>query len=92
MAESTHSYFDWQVSTLMLAYDVVRPLARDDTAALAEREESVKQELHELVHATLPQSYLDNPEDEFPPELVVDLTRATLRRASEIAGLLPSEA
>ena len=28
MAEGTHSYYDWQVSTLMLAYDTVEPLDR----------------------------------------------------------------
>ena len=28
MAEQTHGYYEWQVQTLMLAYDVVQPLAR----------------------------------------------------------------
>ena len=33
MSETTHSYYDWQVSTLLLAYDAVEPLGRDDEAA-----------------------------------------------------------
>jgi len=84
--EPTHSYYDWQVSTLMLAYDAVEPLARDDVPALAQREEHVQRELYELVHDTLPREYLDNPQSDFPPGIVTLLTRATLRRALEICG------
>jgi len=84
MSESTHSYYDWQISTLMLAYDVVQPLSRDDQQRLGEREQAVREELHAMVHEVLPQEYLENPGSEFPPEMVSQLTRATLRRAMAI--------
>lgn len=86
MSEATHSYYDWQVSTLMLAYDVVEPLARDDSAALADREQNVRVELRDMVHSVLPRDYLQNPQSEFPPEIVAALTRATLARAMAIVG------
>ena len=84
MAEPSHSYYDWQMSTLLLAYDAVEPLKRDDVKEQMERESRVDRELYELVHATLPQSYKDNPSAEFPPEVVVLLTRALLDRAHAI--------
>lgn len=86
MSEATHSYYDWQVSTLMLAYDVADPIDRNDTARLAQREQQVREELREMVHAVLPRDYLDNPQTEFPPQIVTLLTRATLRRASAIVN------
>ena len=88
MSEGTHSYFDWQISTLMLAYDLVEPLGRDDSEGHGKRDEAVREELRVMVHETLPASYLDNPESSFPPKIVAMLTRATLRRAAEIAELL----
>ena len=87
MSEPTHSYYDWQVSTLMLAYDAVQPLARHDEAGLAKRQQEVEEELRRMVNAVLPDDYRRNPEREFPPEVVVMLTRATLTRAAEIVGL-----
>lgn len=89
MADTTHSYLDWQISTLMLAYDVLEPIPRTDTERLAAREQAVCREIHELAMSTIPRDYQDNPSEEFPPEIVVMLTRATLRRAAEIVGLLP---
>jgi hypothetical protein len=88
MAEPTHSYYDWQMSTLLLAYDAVDPLSRTDLEGQQKRMETVDRELYDLVHAVLPQSYRDNPEAEFPPEVVVLLTKATLKRAAEIVGVL----
>ena len=88
MSEGTHSYYDWQVSTLMLAYDVVEPLARDDEAGLAARQQAVEEELHRMVHEVLPEDYRKNPQREFPPGVVVTLTKATLRRAARIVGEL----
>jgi hypothetical protein len=84
MADPTHSYYDWQVSTLMLAYDVIQPLARTDEQQLAEREIKVKEELRQMVHAVLPPEYLRNPQVDFPPQIVAILTRATLERAISI--------
>jgi hypothetical protein len=87
MAEETHSYLDWQISTLMLAYDVVDPLPRNADKLLAEREEKVRYELRDLMLASVPKDYLDNPERDLPPDVVKILTRATLRRAVQIAGV-----
>jgi hypothetical protein len=92
MAEATHSYFDWQVSTLMLAYDVVEPIARHDEKRLGEREQAVKHEIFAMAHAVIPQTYRDNPELDYPPAVIMLLTKATLSRAAAIAGLLPLDA
>jgi hypothetical protein len=86
MSEGTHSYYDWQLSTLMLAYDVAEPIHRDDLARLEQRQRSVETELHEMVHRVLPKEYLENPQRDFPPEMVTMLTRATVARAAEIIG------
>jgi hypothetical protein len=88
MSSATHSYYDWQVSTLLLAYDAVEPLKRDDVEALAKRQQGVELELHDLAHAILPPDYLENPQRDFPPQVVVEMTKATLRRAATIVGLL----
>ncbi|HZZ45204.1 MAG TPA: hypothetical protein VFE58_19865 [Tepidisphaeraceae bacterium] len=90
MSEPTHSYYDWQVSTLMLAYDVATPLHRDDLKQLQERQQSVELELRDMVHNVLPKSYLENPHSDFPPEVVTLLTKATLARATEIIASSPS--
>jgi hypothetical protein len=91
MSSSTHSYYDWQVSTLLLAYDAVNPLRRDDVAGLSQRQQAVEMELHQMAHAILPRDYLENPQTDFPPEIVMKMTRATLERAAVIVGLLASE-
>jgi hypothetical protein len=88
MSSATHSYYDWQLSTLLLAYDSVEPLARDDEAKMARRQQAVEEELHGLVHEVLPEDYKRDPGREFPPEVVVLLTRATVRRAANIIGLI----
>ena len=90
MSEPTHSYYDWQLSTLMLAYDAADPIDRDDHRRLEQRQRSVELELHEMVHKTLPKEYLDNPQRDFPPQMVTLLTRATLARATEIINRHPA--
>jgi hypothetical protein len=90
MSSPTHSYYDWQVSTLMLAYDVAEPIPRTDEARQAQRQQDVELELHKIAHAILPKDYRENPEVDFPPQVVMDMTRATLRRAAAIVGLLPA--
>jgi len=89
MSHATHSYFDWQVSTLLLAYDAVDPISRHDEARLAQRQQAVEQELHEIAHASITEDYRQNPQKEFPPEIIIAMTRATLARAARIVGLLP---
>jgi hypothetical protein len=87
MAEASHSYFAWQVSTLMLAYDVIDPISRRDSDRIAKRQQSVEKEIHDLAHSIIPAAYRENPQMEFPPAVVMLLTRATLKRASEIVGI-----
>lgn len=89
MADATHSYLDWQISTLLLAHDVGEPISRHDHAKLTERQKAVEQEVHDLAMATIPPDYLQNPQEEFPAEIVILLTKATLRRAAEIAKVVP---
>jgi len=87
MSSPGHSYYDWQLSTLLLAYDAAEPILREDKAQLTERQKRVEKELYDLVHATLPRDYLESPQKDFPVEVVVQLTRATLRRAAQIIGV-----
>lgn len=87
MSSQTHSYYDWQVSTLMLAYDVVDPLPRDAEKKISARQASVEEEVRDLAHKTIPQTYRDNPQLEFPPAIVVLLTKATITRAAAIMGM-----
>lgn len=88
---ASHNYYDWQLSTLMLAYDVVEPLSRLDNEKLSARQDACEQELHEIAHAVIPQDYRNNPQKEFPPEIVQRLTVATLTRAAVIIGLLDNK-
>lgn len=83
----THIYFEWQCATLMYAYDVVEPLHRLDEDAIARRRQNVEEEVYKLFVASVPQALRDDPTKDFPPTVVIDLTRATLRRACEIAGV-----
>ncbi|HEX8323527.1 MAG TPA: hypothetical protein VF595_06385 [Tepidisphaeraceae bacterium] len=86
-SHGTHSYFDWQVSTLMLSYDVIDPIARTDDRRQTERQRQVEQEIHDIAQATIPDAYKQNPNLDFPPAVVMLLTRATLKRAFEIVGV-----
>jgi len=86
MSSVTHSYYEWQLSTLMLAYDAVDPLERDDSDAHAKRQQDCEKELYDLVQAVLPKDYLENPQEDFPPDVVVELTKATIRRAATIVA------
>jgi hypothetical protein len=86
MSDHLHSFFDWQCATLMYAYDVVSPLSRDDTAQIDQRKEQVEKEVAGFCLPLIPKQYHDNPELDLPPEIVAAMTRATLRRASEIVA------
>jgi hypothetical protein len=85
---ASHSYYDWQLSTLMLAYDVVEPISRHDVEALARRQQSCEEELHAIAHAVIPDDYRANPQRDFPPEIVQRMTVATITRAAVIVGLV----
>ena len=84
----THSYYDWQISTLMLAYDVVEPLSREDVTAQQRRQQQVEMEVRDLALGVIPEDYQRDATREFPPELVMQMTRATLRRAAQIVALI----
>ena len=85
-AEGTHGYYDWQVSTLMLAYDVAEPLSRDDLSAQQARQQRCEREVRDIALSVIPPDFERDPSREFPPEVVMAMTRATLRRAVEISG------
>ena len=82
----SHSYYDWQLSTLMLAYDAVEPLSRHAAEAVQKRQQRCELEVREIALSVIPADYQRDPSKEFPPELVVAMTRATIRRAAEIVG------
>lgn len=88
---TSHSYFEWQLSTLMFAYDAVEPLRRDDDEGIAKREVAAREELYKMAHSVLPREYIENPQSDFPPEIVQMLTYATLRRAMAIVEEIAPE-
>ena len=87
-AEGSHGYWDWQVSTLMLAHDTVDPIGRDDLAAQQKRQEAVEREVRDVALSVIPPDYQSDEAKELTPEIVIRMTRATLKRAAEIVGLL----
>ena len=89
MAESAQAmgYYDWQVQTLMLAHDLNKPIRSGDEPAAEKRRNEVELELRELVMNVLPPEFKDNPGRGFTPDILMLITRATLKRATEIAGM-----
>ncbi|MEM1013863.1 MAG: hypothetical protein AAGI46_16785 [Planctomycetota bacterium] len=87
-AQGSHGYFEWQVSTLMLAYDAIEPISREQIDEQQKRQEQVEQEVRELSMAVIPENYHQDETKELAPQVVMLITRATLRRASEIVGLV----
>jgi hypothetical protein len=84
--QTTHVYFEWQCATLMYAYDVTEPLSRRDENAIAARKRTVEQEVYGIFLATVPEEVRNDPTRNLPPEAVMEMTRATLRRALVICG------
>ena len=80
------SYFDWQVTTLMLAHDLVAPISRGNDDAAGRRRQSVEQEVRDMVMGVLPDPYKENPTLDWPPQIMMAITKATLQRAMDIAG------
>lgn len=85
--DSLQGYYEWQVTTLMLAHDLHDPVSPHDSERIEARRTKVAEEVGQLVRDLLPREYLENPEMDFPPELMMRITRATLKRAAEIAGI-----
>lgn len=85
-AATTHVYFEWQCATLMYAYDVISPLPRTDDDAIAARKQKVEQEVYQIFLNAVPADIRNDPTRSFPAEVVMGMTKATLRRAAEICG------
>ncbi len=81
-------YFDWQVTTLMLAHDLVEPIPGDDDDAHHQRRHQVEDEVRTLTLGILPEKYKHDATLDWPAELMMTITRQTLRQAAKIAGLL----
>lgn len=95
MSESSHdhaeqsplqSYYDWQVTTIMLARDLHDPIQPgDETAAIARRQE-IEDEVRDLTLSIVPQQYKDDPSLDWPAELMREITQLTIRRAAQIVN------
>jgi hypothetical protein len=80
-------YYEWQVTTLLLAYDLAEPITRGDDETAEQRRRQVEGEVSELTLNQLPQRYKDDPSLDWPGEVMMQITRATLERAAAIAGI-----
>ena len=83
-ARGTHSLYDWQLSTLMLAYDAADPIDRADAEALSAREQGVMQELQQIARRVVPAEFWQDGSRPLTPQLAHDLTKAVIRRAAEV--------
>lgn len=79
-------YFDWQVTTLLLAYDLVDPIPGDAAKAIEERRTRTEQEVRELSLAVIPEKYKSDPSLDWPPDVMMAITRATFKRVTEITA------
>ena len=86
-SNGTHSYLDWQISTLMLAHDVRQPLSRDDHDGQQKRQRQCESEARDIALSVIPPDFQNDPSKEFPPRLVMEMTKATLARAAVLAGI-----
>lgn len=80
-------YFDWQVNTLMLAYDLTSPIAGADEETHRQRRADVEDEVRRFSLAVVPEVYRNDATLDWPPDVMMDITRATLLRAAQVAGL-----
>jgi len=80
-------YFEWQVTTLLLARDLAEPVGRGDAEAIEARRRAAEAEVSELTLAVVPDVYKNDPSLDWPPEVMMAITRATLKRAAELAQL-----
>ena len=87
-SSGTHGYYEWQVNTLMLAYDVVDPLPRADLKGQHERQQAVEREVRQIALKVIPPDAQADESRELSPQVVMNMTRATLKRAAEVVGLL----
>ena len=79
-------YFEWQVTTVLLAYDLVEPIPRGDQEAAERRRRRVEEEVSRLALSVIPEQFQKDPSLEWPPEVMMRITKATFLRSFEIAG------
>ena len=79
-------YFDWQVTTLLLAYDLMDPITGDDPKTIEQRRVTTEQEVRDFTLAVVPEMYLNDPNLDWPPEVMMAITRATFDRVNQITG------
>lgn len=77
-------YFDWQVTTIMLAYDILDPLARNEEEAAEDRRKKIEEEVSQMTLAVVPDEFKYDTESPWPPEVMMLITRTTILRAAEI--------
>ena len=80
-------YFDWQVTTLMLARDLADPIPGDDDQAHHDRRHEVEDQVRVLTLGVVPEQFKHDASLAWPPEVMMQITRATLKEAAKIAGL-----
>lgn len=91
MSEQDHEqsalqgYFDWQVTTVMLALDLVEPLPAGDEQMQRDRRERVEDQVRHFSLAAIPEQYKTNPNLDWPPEVMMALTRETF---VQVQGIL----
>jgi len=84
MSSDIHGYYDWQVNTIMLAYDVTDPLPGSNDEAISKRRDRVELEVRALAMEILPEEYKNNPEKEITSDIRMQFTRATIEYAVAI--------
>ncbi|MEO1237643.1 MAG: hypothetical protein AAFX76_12720 [Planctomycetota bacterium] len=80
-------YFDWQVTTLMLAYDLNDPIDPRAPDAGERRRRSIEEEVRRISLAVVPDVYVNDPSLDWPPDVMMAITRTTLKHAADVAGL-----
>ena len=80
-------YYDWQVTTLMLAYDLQDPIDAQDPDAGEQRRRAIEEHVRRLTLEQVPDIYQSDPSLDWPPSLMMAITRATLQHAAQAAGL-----
>ncbi|WP_432799958.1 hypothetical protein [Poriferisphaera sp. WC338] len=78
------AYFDWQVTTLMLAFDVHDPIPYNDEHAATARRQKLEQLVSSITLEVVPDKYKSDPNIDWPPELMRTITQATLKKANDI--------
>lgn len=79
-------YFDWQVTTLLLAYDLVDPIPGDQPELAEQRRQKTEQEVRDFSLSVVPEEYLNDPTLDWPPEVMMAITRATFDRVNQITN------